>query len=85
MFSDLPFTILLHSLSHGFSVVCGGGGRKDYLKVACSPVPDAFNPCEDIMGNAALRAAVWVVLTTAILGNSQGPGVHIWMLARLLG
>jgi len=27
--------------------------------VKCHPLPDAFSPCEDIMGNIWLRGAVW--------------------------
>ena len=42
---------------------------KDYHDVQCEPGPDAFNPCEDIMGNLALRLAVWVVVVTAVVGN----------------
>ncbi|KAF2362724.1 Leucine-rich repeat [Trinorchestia longiramus] len=38
--------------------------------VDCTPAPNAFNPCEDIMGNQALRMAVWVVVVTAVVGNT---------------
>lgn len=31
-------------------------------EVICQPKPDAFNPCEDIMGNWLLRITVWFVL-----------------------
>ncbi|XP_046616471.1 lutropin-choriogonadotropic hormone receptor isoform X3 [Neodiprion virginianus] len=37
--------------------------------VECSPKPDAFNPCEDIMGNWVLRVAIWLVAILAIVGN----------------
>ncbi|KAG8239307.1 hypothetical protein J437_LFUL015083 [Ladona fulva] len=37
--------------------------------VQCNPAPDAFNPCEDIMGRVWLRAAVWVVVITSVAGN----------------
>ncbi|XP_057679276.1 thyrotropin receptor [Corythoichthys intestinalis] len=49
--------------------------RYDYLvcdegeEVICAPVPDEFNPCEDIMGFAFLRVSVWFVSLLAILGN----------------
>ncbi|XP_069943789.1 uncharacterized protein [Cherax quadricarinatus] len=46
-----------------------GNLSKDYHNVLCVPKPDAFNPCEDIMGNLALRVAVWLVVVTAVLGN----------------
>lgn len=45
-------------------VVCEEG-----VEVACSPVPDEFNPCEDIMGFGFLRVSVWFVSLLAILGN----------------
>ena len=37
--------------------------------VSCTPVPDAFNPCEDIMGYVWLRVIVWFVVSTALVGN----------------
>lgn len=49
--------------------------RYDYVvceegeEVACAPVPDEFNPCEDIMGFAFLRVSVWFVSLLAVLGN----------------
>nr|QCE21330.1 luteinizing hormone receptor [Eriocheir sinensis] len=50
------------------NVTCGNLS-KDYHDVQCIPGPDAFNPCEDIMGNLALRVAVWLVVVTAVVGN----------------
>ncbi|KAK3863821.1 hypothetical protein Pcinc_030443, partial [Petrolisthes cinctipes] len=50
-------------------VVLCGNVSKDYQSVQCHPGPDAFNPCEDIMGNLALRVAVWLVVVTAVVGN----------------
>ena len=36
----------------------------------CSPVPDDFNPCEDLLGNSdVLRAAIWFVIIFAVIGN----------------
>ncbi|XP_062858537.1 thyrotropin receptor [Trichomycterus rosablanca] len=46
-------------------VVC-----EDGQSVTCSPAPDDFNPCEDIMGFSFLRVSVWFVSTLAVLGNS---------------
>ncbi|XP_054618196.1 thyrotropin receptor [Dunckerocampus dactyliophorus] len=49
--------------------------RYDYVvceegeEVSCVPVPDEFNPCEDIMGFAFLRVSVWFVSLLAVLGN----------------
>ncbi|XP_055360598.1 follicle-stimulating hormone receptor isoform X2 [Betta splendens] len=37
--------------------------------IVCSPTPDAFNPCEDIMSTAALRVLIWVISLLALLGN----------------
>ncbi|KAG8178762.1 hypothetical protein JTE90_006605 [Oedothorax gibbosus] len=48
--------------------VCGNFSR-DYRQVRCYPEPDAFNPCEDVMGQWVLRATVWVVLLCALCGN----------------
>lgn len=38
--------------------------------ITCTPEPDAFNPCEDVMGYVWLRVTVWFVLLAALLGNS---------------
>ncbi|XP_061665944.1 follicle-stimulating hormone receptor [Syngnathoides biaculeatus] len=37
--------------------------------VTCSPAWDDFNPCEDIMKAAPLRALIWAVSVLALLGN----------------
>ncbi|XP_025787568.1 follicle-stimulating hormone receptor isoform X3 [Puma concolor] len=37
--------------------------------VTCSPKPDAFNPCEDIMGYDILRVLIWFISILAITGN----------------
>ncbi|XP_074145935.1 thyrotropin receptor isoform X3 [Sminthopsis crassicaudata] len=50
--------------SHYDYTVCGG--NED---VSCSPEPDEFNPCEDIMGYKFLRIIVWFVNLLALLGN----------------
>ncbi|XP_040267176.1 thyrotropin receptor [Bufo bufo] len=39
-------------------------------KLVCTPTPDEFNPCEDIMGYNFLRIVVWFVNLLAILGNA---------------
>ncbi|XP_047030001.1 lutropin-choriogonadotropic hormone receptor-like [Helicoverpa zea] len=38
-------------------------------KVECTPIPDALNPCEDVMGWSWLRASVWFVIAAAVVGN----------------
>ncbi|KAM4665223.1 thyrotropin receptor [Discoglossus pictus] len=45
--------------------LCGGSDE-----LACTPEPDEFNPCEDIMGYNFLRVVVWFVNLLAILGNA---------------
>lgn len=32
-------------------------------------MPDALNPCEDVMGSHWLRGSVWVVVLLAVFGN----------------
>lgn len=41
----------------------------DVVDVTCSPKPDAFNPCEDIMGYNILRVLIWFISILAITGN----------------
>ncbi|CAG9765677.1 unnamed protein product [Ceutorhynchus assimilis] len=41
----------------------------DFMEVQCSPEPDAFNPCEDLMGNWGLRIPVWIIAHSAVIGN----------------
>ncbi|MEE6474263.1 hypothetical protein FKM82_010325 [Ascaphus truei] len=36
----------------------------------CNPEPDAFNPCEDIMGYDFLRVLIWIISILAIVGNA---------------
>ncbi|XP_033840151.1 follicle-stimulating hormone receptor [Periophthalmus magnuspinnatus] len=36
----------------------------------CFPIPDAFNPCEDIMTTVSLRVLIWVISVLALLGNT---------------
>ncbi|CAK7297020.1 Follicle-stimulating hormone receptor [Vulpes lagopus] len=41
----------------------------EVVDVTCSPKPDAFNPCEDIMGHDILRVLIWFISILAITGN----------------
>ncbi|TRY94255.1 hypothetical protein DNTS_025324 [Danionella cerebrum] len=43
---------------------------KDVIEVTCYPTPDAFNPCEDIMGFTVLRVLIWFISILAIVGNT---------------
>ena len=38
--------------------------------VNCTPTPDAFNPCEDIMTDTPLRVLIWIISILALLGNA---------------
>ncbi|XP_060226418.1 follicle-stimulating hormone receptor isoform X2 [Meriones unguiculatus] len=42
----------------------------EVVDVTCSPEPDAFNPCEDIMGYNILRVLIWFISILAITGNT---------------
>ncbi|XP_061024799.1 follicle-stimulating hormone receptor isoform X2 [Eubalaena glacialis] len=42
----------------------------EVVDVTCSPEPDAFNPCEDIMGYDILRVLIWFISILAIIGNT---------------
>lgn len=48
---------------------CNDFVPKDYSKVICSPKPDSFNPCSDVMGYSFLRVVVWFIALTALAGN----------------
>ncbi|XP_054838738.1 follicle-stimulating hormone receptor [Eublepharis macularius] len=43
--------------------------NKKEIQVTCYPEPDAFNPCEDIMGYNILRVLIWFINILAIMGN----------------
>ncbi|KAJ8385633.1 hypothetical protein AAFF_G00184300 [Aldrovandia affinis] len=37
--------------------------------ISCTPEPDAFNPCEDLLGYPFLRMVTWVIALSAVAGN----------------
>ncbi|XP_069001034.1 lutropin-choriogonadotropic hormone receptor-like [Embiotoca jacksoni] len=37
--------------------------------VKCTPKPDAFNPCEDLLGFPFLRCLTWIITVFAVIGN----------------
>lgn len=37
--------------------------------IECTPKPDAFNPCEDLLGFPALRCLTWIIAVFAVTGN----------------
>ncbi|XP_020514914.1 thyrotropin receptor isoform X1 [Labrus bergylta] len=56
-----------HFSSEGFDFSLCNEHHKD--RVSCNPLPDALNPCEDVMSQGFLRVLVWVVSLSAILTN----------------
>nr|XP_039257977.1 thyrotropin receptor-like [Styela clava] len=40
-----------------------------HTPVKCTPEPDAFNPCENVLGTSVLPAISWIVSALAIIGN----------------
>ncbi|KAF5271761.1 hypothetical protein FQA39_LY08084 [Lamprigera yunnana] len=59
------------SVNNGFPVTTAICGEiyTNYYEVKCQPSPDAFNPCEDLMGNWLLRVPVWFISLSAVIGN----------------
>ncbi|XP_032596381.1 lutropin-choriogonadotropic hormone receptor isoform X2 [Drosophila grimshawi] len=62
--------------------------------IECYPVPNALNPCEDVMGYEWLRIAVWIVVALTIVGNvavltvilsikSESPSVPRFLICHL--
>lgn len=49
-----------------FSLLCSVYRIVD---VKCYPIPNALNPCEDVMGSQWLRFSVWMVVFLAVFGN----------------
>uniref|UniRef100_A0A8C7F8J2 Thyroid stimulating hormone receptor n=1 Tax=Oncorhynchus kisutch TaxID=8019 RepID=A0A8C7F8J2_ONCKI len=52
----------------GFDYTLCDDDREDQ-GVPCTPLPDAFNPCEDVMSLGFLRVSVWLVSLLAVLAN----------------
>ncbi|XP_074600271.1 leucine-rich repeat-containing G protein-coupled receptor 1 isoform X2 [Brevipalpus obovatus] len=57
------------STDKNLQVLCGEIIVESLRNVKCLPEPDAFNPCEDVMGNVMLRVADWIVAVAAVFGN----------------
>uniref|UniRef100_A0A3B5B1B9 Thyrotropin receptor n=1 Tax=Stegastes partitus TaxID=144197 RepID=A0A3B5B1B9_9TELE len=43
--------------------------------VKCTPTPDAFNPCEDLLGFPFLRCLTWMITVFAVAGNLAVLGI----------
>lgn len=62
---DLP----TEDLSEGFDFALCNELHTDNHEPLCTPLPDALNPCEDVMSKGFLRVLVWVVSLLAISAN----------------
>ena len=49
--------------------ICNEFVKTSKQMVHCTPKPDAFNPCSDVMGYVFLRILVWFIAMTALIGN----------------
>ncbi|XP_033952172.1 thyrotropin receptor-like isoform X2 [Pseudochaenichthys georgianus] len=56
-------------LSEGFDFALCDELRTDTHRLLCTPLPDALNPCEDVMSRGFLRVLVWAVSLLAISAN----------------
>ena len=52
-------------------------------QVLCTPVPDALNPCENLMDPMFLRVAIWAIWVIALLGNGTVLFVAIGAMEKL--
>ncbi|XP_073333964.1 thyrotropin receptor-like [Pagrus major] len=59
--------LLKDHLTEGFDFALCNEPHTDGL--VCTPLPDALNPCEDVMSQGFLRVLVWVVSLLAISAN----------------
>ncbi|XP_053698826.1 lutropin-choriogonadotropic hormone receptor [Sabethes cyaneus] len=69
-YSEEPFPGEFHQAIQPSSMeaLCGNLTPTTF-DVKCFPMPDALNPCEDVMGSHWLRGSVWVVVLLAVFGN----------------
>lgn len=56
-------------LNEGFNFALCNELHTDNHGLLCNPLPDALNPCEDVMSQGFLRMLVWVVSLLAISAN----------------
>lgn len=57
------------NLNEGFDFALCNELHTDNHGLSCAPLPDALNPCEDVMSQGFLRVLVWVVSLLAISAN----------------
>ena len=48
-------------------------------KIHCTPQPDKFNPCENLLGNQGITATSWIVALLAVFGNFFVVFVHLFV------
>ncbi|XP_058466993.1 thyrotropin receptor isoform X2 [Malaya genurostris] len=70
MYIENPLPGVFHQAIEPLSMeaLCGNLTPTTF-DVKCYPMPDALNPCEDVMGSHWLRGSVWVVVLLAVFGN----------------
>ncbi|VDM94143.1 unnamed protein product, partial [Onchocerca ochengi] len=55
---------------------CTSSAVSDFFaSIECTPMPNALNPCEDVIGYDFLRWAIWFVWISAIVGN-----IGVWIV-----
>ncbi|CAG9540665.1 unnamed protein product [Cercopithifilaria johnstoni] len=60
---------------------CTSNAVSDFFaSIQCTPMPNALNPCEDVIGYDFLRWAIWFVWISAIVGN-----VGVWSVLCQMG
>uniref|UniRef100_A0A1I8ERG9 G_PROTEIN_RECEP_F1_2 domain-containing protein n=1 Tax=Wuchereria bancrofti TaxID=6293 RepID=A0A1I8ERG9_WUCBA len=60
---------------------CTSSAVSDFFaSIQCTPMPNALNPCEDVIGYDFLRWAIWFVWISAIVGN-----VGVWIVLCQMG
>ncbi|XP_066036474.1 lutropin-choriogonadotropic hormone receptor isoform X4 [Chamaea fasciata] len=67
-----PTDEMLYSTIFDDSEMAGFDFEYDFCQpkvLTCTPEPDAFNPCEDILGYSFLRVLIWFINILAIAGN----------------
>ncbi|XP_055681323.1 lutropin-choriogonadotropic hormone receptor isoform X2 [Lutzomyia longipalpis] len=57
-------------VSPHLQATCGNLTQEKIDQIKCFPIPDALNPCEDVMGSHWLRGSVWIVVLLAVFGNT---------------
>uniref|UniRef100_A0A1I7VXG3 G_PROTEIN_RECEP_F1_2 domain-containing protein n=1 Tax=Loa loa TaxID=7209 RepID=A0A1I7VXG3_LOALO len=60
---------------------CTSSAVSDFFaSIQCTPMPNALNPCEDVIGYDFLRWVIWFVWVSAIVGN-----IGVWIVLCQMG